>query len=161
MMYENITKDMIDKHIILGSTVTGSLISVQDNDTVEARESMAILEWLDVLPSIELIIADPCEDPNQNECVIYGWYSDHSRNYLGSEDGSDLVKGMSYDLKNADRYNIIDVDIANHMFLIYSKKNRKYLSVDMSESTDPDKGSYRIKAEKEVPDESCIFCYAG
>ena len=28
MMYENITKDMIDKHIILGSTVTGSLISV-------------------------------------------------------------------------------------------------------------------------------------
>jgi len=160
-MYTNITKELIDKHIILASIAARNIVSVTDDDIVEAREPMELLDMPEFLKAYEFIVADPCEDPTQSECVIYGWYSDHARNYLGSDDGSELVKGKAYNLADADRYNIIDYDKANHLFLIYSKKNRKYLSVDMSESTDPYKGSYRIKASKLIPDNSCLFCYAG
>ena len=159
MEYRNITKEFIDKPVILISSMTESILSLWDDDSFEARESLIALKLEELLNPLKLIVADPQQDPKQGECVIYGKYDDGARNYLGSPDDSDMVKGMAYRLTDADRYVIYDVDRDSRQCLIMSKKSGKFLSVDISESMDPDKDAFRIFANKETPDDSCLFYY--
>ncbi len=155
--YMNITKYFIDKPVIIISSMTETILSLTDNDCFEAREPLIALHLKELLSPLKLIVADPQEDPRQGECVIYGKYDDNTRNYLGSPDNSEIVKGMAFRLTDADRYGIYCVDRDNGTYLIMSKKNRKFLSVDISTSMDPDKDSFRIFADKETPDASCLF----
>lgn len=157
MEYRNITSQLIDKPVILISSMTETILSLWDDDSFEARESLISLKLEELLNPLKLTVADPQVDPQKGECVIYGKYDDGTRNYLGSPDDSQIVKGMAYRLTDADRYVIYDVDRESGQCLIMSKKNGKFLSVDISESMDPDKDAFRIFADKEEPDDSCLF----
>lgn len=161
-MNENITKEFIDRPIILVPCMAGRIAFIDGYNNFYACASMEAFHnefgRKFLLPTYQLMVADPMQDPRQRECVLYGM-DDGARVYLGSPEDSDLVTGMSWRLDEADRYSIINIDREQRLCLLFSKRHQKYLSVNLNRNYDPDGASYAIFANKTLPDECCVFAY--